>query len=434
MNLKEGQNIEFKRQYVKDLNRTVIAFANTSGGKIYIGIDDFGEVVGLDNPDEELLKLTNSIRDSIKPDITLLTSSTIESIDGKNIIMLEVQKGTSCPYYLAGKGIRPEGVYLRQGASTVPATESAILKMIKETAGDSYEDLRSLKQDLDFDTLKKEFQEKGLAIEDAQMKTLHLVDDNGLYTNLGYLLSEQCNHTIKVAVFEGVNKEIFKDRYEFSGSLMKQMNEVFIFLDRYNRTHSVIEGLHRKDTRDYPVVAIRESLLNSIIHRDYSFSGSTLISVFDDRMEFLTLGGLVKGLSRNDIMMGVSISRNKNLANVFYRLKWVEAYGTGIMKIVKSYKDHHQSPKIDITDNAFKITLPNMQIVDEIHESYVEYSTGEERVLKMMHSKKTISRKDVEEELSIAQPTAVNLLRKLLDKSAIEKIGKGKNTKYRLKQ
>ncbi len=433
LNLKEGLNIEFKRQYVKDLNKTVVAFANTSGGKIYIGVDDYGEVVGLSNPDEELLKLTNSIRDTIKPDVTLLTSGSIESINGKSVIILEVQKGASCPYYLVNKGIRPEGVYLRQGASSVPATEAAILKIIKETAGDSYEDLRSLQQDLAFDTLKNEFKEKNIELGESQMKTLHIIDDNELYTNLGFLLSEQCQHTIKVAVFEGISKEIFKDRYEFSGSVMKQMKEVFSFLDRYNRTHSTIEGLARKDTRDYPVVAIRESLLNSIVHRDYSFSGSTLISVFDDRLEFLTIGGLVKGITREDIMIGVSISRNKNLANVFYRLKWIEAYGTGIVKILNSYKKYTESPRIDITDNAFKITLPNTQFSDKPNKLSVEFNESEQKILNMFHSKQIIKRKDVEMELSISQPMAINLLKKLLNKSAIIKVGQGKNTHYTLK-
>jgi ATP-dependent DNA helicase RecG len=433
LNLKEGLNIEFKRQYVKDLNKTVVAFANTNGGRIYIGIDDYGDVVGLSNPDKELLKLTNSIRDSIKPDITLLTSGTIETINGKDVVILEVQKGASCPYYLINKGIRPEGVYLRHGSSSVPASEAAILKIIKETAGDSYEDLRSLQQDLDFDTLKNEFKEKNIELGESQMKTLHIIDDNGLYTNLGFLLSEQCQHTIKVAVFEGTSKEVFKDRYEFSGSVMKQMKEVFAFLDRYNRTQSIIEGLTRKDTRDYPTVAIRESLLNSIVHRDYSFSGSTLISVFDDRLEFLTIGGLVKGMTREDIMIGISISRNKNLADVFYRLKWIEAYGTGIMKIIKSYKAYPESPRIDITDNAFKITLPNNQLSNPPDKISAEFNDNEHKILNMLHSRKLIKRKDVETELSISQPMAINLLKKLLNKSAIEKVGQGKNTQYTLK-
>ena len=274
-----------------------------------------------------------------------------------------MQKGTSCPYYIGVKGIRPEGVYIRQGASSVPATQAVILKMIKETDGDSYEDLRALNQDLTFENMKREFSNANIKLEVAQMKTLKIIDEDDLYSNLGLLLlSEQCPHTIKAAVYEGTSKNLFKDRFEFSGSVIKQMKEIYEFIDRYNRTQSRIEGLNRIDVREYPEQALREALLNSIVHKDYSYGSSTLVSVYDDKIEILTIGGLVKGLVKEDIMIGTSILRNKYLANVFYRLRWIEAYGTGILKIKESYNHYDISPKIEITENAFKITLPAIMI------------------------------------------------------------------------
>ena len=144
----EGKTTEFKREYVDDIRYTVVAFANTDGGKIYIGINDDGSVQGIDNVDDVQLRITNMIRDSIRPDVTMFTECSVELIQGKMVVVLTVQRGTARPYYLAGKGIRPEGVYLRQGASSVPASETAILNMIKETSGDCYEDARSLNQQL----------------------------------------------------------------------------------------------------------------------------------------------------------------------------------------------------------------------------------------------------------------------------------------------
>ncbi|TCO68733.1 RNA-binding domain-containing protein [Marinisporobacter balticus] len=433
----EGLNIEYKREYVDDIRKTVIAFANTNGGKIMIGIADNGTIVGVEDADNVMLKATNAVRDSIKPDITLFTTCEREIIEGKTVIVLTVQKGTACPYYLSGKGIRPEGVYIRQGASSVPATETAILKMIKETDGDNYEEIRSLNQELTFDYLQKEFDTANIKIEKSQMKTLHLIGEDGLYSNLGLLLSDQCSHTIKLAVFEGTTKEIFKDRYEFSGSLLKQLREGYSFIDRYNRTRAEFEELTRIDKRDYPTTAIREALLNSIVHRDYSFSGSTLISIFDDRIEIVTIGGLVKGISKDDMLLGVSILRNKNLANVFYRLKMIEAYGTGIPKIMENYQCYSIQPKIEITDNAFKITLFNTMFTQEQNKNKptrkVFYTEGEQRVLDMFVSADTIKRKDIEKVLSISQPMAVKHLKSLLEKSAIEKIGSGKNVRYKLK-
>lgn len=432
----EGINIEHKREYVEDIKKTVIAFANTSGGKITIGIEDDGRVIGVQDDDHTMLKITNTIRDSIRPDVTLFTSCYKEKMDGKVVIVISVQKGTACPYYLVGKGIRPEGVYIRQGSSTVPATETAIFKMIKETSGDNYEEIRSLNQELSFDSLKNEFNESKIEIDITKMKTLHLIGEDDLYTNLALLLSEQCIHTIKLAVFEGTTKEIFKDRYEFEGSLFKQLKECFSFIDRYNSTKSEFEGLRRIDKRNYPMTAIRETLLNCIVHRDYSYSGSTLISIFDDRIEFVTIGGLIKGISKDDMLLGVSMLRNKNLAHVFYRLKLIEAFGTGIPKIMESYNPYLQEPKIDITDHAFRITLYSTNFVSEvIKESVGLYLTeGEQKVVNLFQEAENIKRKDIQMKLSISQPMAVKHLKSLLDKEIIEKLGSGKNVRYRLKE
>ena len=326
-----------------------------------------------------------------------------------------------------------EGVYVRQGASSVPATETAILRMIKETDGENYEELRSLNQELTFETMHKEFKDAGVKLEDAQMKTLKIIGEDGLYSNLGLLISEQCVHTVKLAVFEGTTKEVFKDRYEFSGSLLKQLRESYALIDRYNRTRAEFEGLTRIDMREYPEVAIREALLNSIVHREYSFSGSTLVSIFDNRIEIVTVGGLVKGISKDDILLGVSILRNKNLANIFYRLKLIEAYGTGIAKIMESYYIYTVSPKIEITDNAFKITLPNILLAKEGVTKEILFTESEKNVLDIFINKETIKRKDIEERLSLSQPMAVKILRSLLDKSIIKRLGSGKNIYYKLK-
>lgn len=429
---KESIHIELKKEYVKDILKTVIAFANTSGGKIYIGIDDDGNLLGVQRIDNDILKLSNSIRDSIKPDITLFTSIFVEKIDSKDIIVVDVQKGASSPYYLSEKGIRPSGVYVRQGASSVPATDAAILKMIRDTDGDNFEDLRSLNQNLDFDFLKKEFEDANIKLEHSQMRTFNIIDEDGLYTNLGLLLSEQCPHTIKAAVFEGSTKEIFKDRFEFSGSLLKQMKDVYSFLNRYNRTNSEITGLRRTDKREYPEIAIREALLNSVVHKEYSYSSSTLISIFDDKIEIVTIGGLTKGLSEDDIMLGVSILRNRNLANIFYRLQLIEAYGTGIPKIIESYNEYNIKPKIEISSNAFKITLPNTSINKSIANPEIKLSEKEYLIVNLLKEHEYIKRIDIEKTLSISSAMAIKLLRNMVNNSVIEKVGNGKNVIYKL--
>lgn len=437
----ENKTTEFKREYIEDIKNTIIAFANCDGGTLYIGVNDDGTVCGVDNIDDTMLRITNVIRDAVRPDVTMFVECNNDLMNEKSIVRVTVQRGTARPYYLQRKGIRPEGVYVRQGASTVPATDAAILNMIKETGGDSYEAARSLDQHLTFNKATEFFKKRKVEFGKAQMRTLHLIGEDKTYTNLAFLLSEQCTHMIKLAVFEGSKKSIFKDRQELSGSLLEQMEEAFNYIDRYNRTRAEFSGLDRLDIRDYPPEAIREALLNAIVHRDYSFSGATLISIFEDRIEFVTIGGLVKGITLDDVKLGVSVLRNQRLANIFYRLRLIEAYGTGILKINECYDDYDVKPLIETTGNAFKITLPNINFhAEEPKASIISKSSGstsvtkkEKRintVLELCCSKGSIVRRDVEKALGVSQSTAILLLRELTADGVLIKKGKTKNLRY----
>ena len=435
----ENQTTGFKREYMDDIKYAVVAFANTDGGKIYIGVNDDRSIQGVENADATMLRITNTIRDSIRPDVTMFTECTIETIEEKPVVVLTVQRGTARPYYLAGKGIRPEGVYVRQGASSVPASETAILNMIKETSGDRYEDARSINQQLTFEKAESYFAKRSIPFGDQQKRTLNIIGSDGTYTNLGMLLSDQCVHTIKLAVFDGSKKSVFRDRKELSGSLLTQLEDAYSYIDQFNRIRAEFEGLDRIDKRDYPSEALREALLNAITHRDYGFSGSTLISIFDDRIEFVTIGGLIRGLTFDDIMLGVSALRNQNLANVFYRLKLIEAYGTGILKINESYADCTAKPQFEVTDNAFKITLPNINYTGERKDVTVtnplkltDKANRQEMLLRLAEKQGYIVRKDVEAELKVSQATAILLLREMIEKGLLIKEGSGKQQKYRI--
>ena len=426
MRLLEGANVELKSVIVEDMKKEIVAFANSEGGTLYIGINDQGEVIGVEDADGVMLQASNMIRDSIKPDVTMFVNYAHEQIEQKDIIKITVQKGTDSPYYIAKKGLRPEGVYVRQGASSVPASDHAIRRMIKETDGDTFEVMRSLNQDLTFHAASDEFKARDILFGESQMITLGILTAEKLYTNLGLLLSDQCVHTIKAASFEGTTKSVFKDRREFNGSLLQQMNDAYSFIEVYNKTRAEFLKLRRIDRRDYPEEAVREALLNSLVHREYAFSGSTLINIFEDRIEFVSLGGLVNGLTANDILFGISQCRNEKLAAVFYRLKLIEAYGTGIQKIMDSYKDCIVKPKIDLSDNAFKIVLPNQNMVIPAQD----VNDNERVILDLVFRKNVISRKDVEEVLAISQSMAGRIIKQLVDKAVLVSVGSGRNKKY----
>ncbi len=435
MFFQESETIELKEIVVDDVRKEIIAFANCQGGTLYIGVRKDGTVAGVEDPDGVALQISNMVRDAIKPDLTMfLHYETLEE-DGKKIVAVDVQQGTERPYYIAKKGLRPEGVYIRQGYSSAPATNTAIRRMIKETDGDRFEEMRSLEQELSFEAIAKEFKRRNIDFGLQQMQTLKLLNNDGIYTNLGLLLSDQCVHTIKVAVFQGVDQSIFKDRHEFTGSLMQQLNEVYDFIDFRNQTHATFDRLLRIDTRDYPEVAVREALLNLLVHRDYAFRASALISIYADRIEFVSIGGLLPGIDLEDVMVGLSICRNQNLANVFYRLRLIEAYGTGIRKIMKAYEKIDKKPRIEVTSNAFKITLPNVNIQHKAEsgaktETVPSLNEDESMVLEFVRDNGSVARTDVEKQLGVSASTASRLLRRMVGKNALAQRGKGRSVKY----
>ena len=430
----ESEVVELKAEVVGDICKEVIAFANTKGGTLYIGVSNDGSVEGVKNADQVILQLNNMIRDSIKPDVTMFVGYKTQHVGDKDIIAVTIQKGTDRPYYLGSKGLKPSGVYVRNGTSSDPATDTAIRRMIKETDGDSFESMRSLEQNLSFEAAKKQFEKQNIPFDTAKMQTLGMISADGIYSNVALLLSDQCPSTIKAATFSGEDKGNFQDRREFDGSLFRQMEELYSYLDLRNQTKATFDGLYRIDTRDYPEDALREALLNSLVHRDYSFRASTLVSVYADRIEFVSVGGLPSGIALDDIMLGLSVCRNPKLAAIFYRLQLMEAYGTGMPKIMRAYTESELKPKIEVSSNAFKITLPNRNAGANHTETLVGTVKGDEkRILDFIGSHGHIVRSDVDQLLEVSQATANRILKRMVAEGLIYQDGNGRKTKYRRK-
>lgn len=441
MRFYENMDLEYKETYVSDIKKEVIAFANTEGGVLYVGIQKDGTVVGVTDADDIMLKIAGSLKDSIKPDVMPFVKIKAIEEDGKSIVEVVVEVGSSRPYYIYEKGLKPSGVYVRKGSSSQPLSEEGIRQMIVENSGKSYESCRSMEQDLTFESFFREMKKRNLEIGPVQMRNLHLITEDNLYTNLALLLSDQCEHSIKVAIYQGCDKTIFRDRKEFEGSLLKQLNEVFEVIDFYNKTSASFHGLERIDKRDYPVEAIREALLNCIVHRDYSFSGSTLINLYDDRIEFVSLGGLVQGISLEAIFMGVSQTRNPNLAAVFYRMKLIESYGTGIGKIQDMYLAEVNQPRFDTATGVFRVILPNCNekeplMIREPSTYHVQKAAKSKpvdyrkEILRFVEEKGRITRKDAQEILGLKQTRAFEVLKQLCEENKLRTVGAGRSSYY----
>lgn len=425
MLLYESESVELKEIYTNDLKKEIVAFANTNGGEIYIGVQDDGQITGVEDADFIMQQIANSMRDSIKPDVSMFVDIELLQEEARFYIKISIGQGTKKPYYLSDKGLRPTGVYVRSGTTSAPASEDAIRMMIKMSDGDSFETNRSMNQELTFDILSKEMNMRGLEFSEVQKKNLGILTFDDIYTNMGLLVSDQCKHTIKFAVFQGTDKLVFKDRKEFTGSLFEQLTDAYKTIDFYNGTKAIFHDLLRTDERDYPEDAVREALLNAIVHRDYSFSGSTLINLYSNRLEIISLGGLIPGFSLEAAMLGASQPRNEKLAALFYRMKLIEAYGTGINKIMSCYKNLRIQPQFKNVKGAFQVVLPNIhaQVLSTENEKYMP-------IFRLFENQQEITRSEVEIALGSGSTYAIKVLKEMLEKQLIRKVGSGKLTKY----
>ncbi|MCL2020432.1 MAG: putative DNA binding domain-containing protein [Oscillospiraceae bacterium] len=422
----ETEKLEFKSTTHDDVYKTVIAFANTDGGTLLIGINNEGEAAPLHDVDDTYTRITNGIRDVIAPDVTIFVKYTFEE---NRVIRIEIGEGSFKPYYIKSKGLKPSGVYVRQGASSVQASPEQIRQMLKNADGDVFEELRSLEQELTFNACADVFSKNKTEFGEVQYNILGIRNHaQQLYTNLGLLLSEQCEHTVKVAVFADAQNTLFLDRKEFGGSVLRQLEETFDYLQLNNKNRSTIDGLKRADYSDYPKDAIREALLNALIHRDYGYSGSIIINVNENCIEFISIGGLLPGITTDDIRNGISQLRNKKLAEIFLRLNFIEAYGTGIRRIFALYENCSASPTIDVTPNSFKLTLPNMNMATKTPRflnPHGSVTPQMQKVLDYLEIRETAADDDIQKLLNIKRTRSFTLLKQMSDLGLVRIEGRG---------
>lgn len=296
--------------------------------------------------------------------------------------------------------------------------------MILETDGTNFETMRSMNQELSFEEAEQFFQTNKLPFQQHQMRTLGIINAEGYYTNLGLLLSDQCEHSIKCARYAGEDKLEFQDRKEFSGSLLKQIESTYEYLSLHNEKTSVFEGLQRIEQETYPSYALREALINAATHRDYSFSSSTLIHIFTNRIEIVSVGGLVKGLTPTDIELGISQSRNTKLANGLYRLNWIESYGTGLQRIMESYQQSTTQPYWSIGPNSFVVTLPK--------SAFISKESQDAELTRWLNEHSEFTAKDLELYLNKSKSSTRSILDKLLKNGYVRRIGSGPSTSYKV--
>ena len=420
---RESETLELKREVSNKIPIEIISFANTNGGSIYIGYDDDGNLVGIDNISTEMDRLSNIISDSIEPKLAYdINIQTVKQND-KDIIIIKVLRGTKRPYYLKSKGMTMEGVYVRLGATNKQASRDEIVKMMIEDTLVKFEDNISLNQDITLLDLTNKLKENNLELDEAKLQNLGLKVKRK-YTNLAAILSDNTKYSIKLAIYKGNSKEDFIDKKEFENiSIFKQLDEIISYIDLIIKRPAKIIRTKRVESFEYSIEVLRECILNCITHRDYSIESSIMINIFESSIEFVNVGGLIGGLTVEAIKKGNSAMRNPKLTYIFHRLQYVESYGSGIPRIYSKYKNEKNKPAINVNGNSFFITIPKLQAFEDKELNLI---------LNHLSHNGYITREILEKLLGCSKTTAIRKLNEYVEMSIITQIKKGKNTYYEL--
>lgn len=436
MHYEESEVVELKSTVTDEVKAEIVAFLNSNlNGTIYIGVDDFGKPLSFSPKDLDKIdsKIINWIRDeAIYPNCSNFIKTYVNS---DNVLVVEITPGIDKPYYLKEKGLKPSGVYVRYGRNKSQATQEEIKRMIKESSDLEYEALESKNQQLTFRSLELAFEERNKDFKAFKMITSGFINSNNKYTNLAFIFSDQYNIQTKVAVYQGLTREIFKSKKEFEGSIIKQISNVIEYSYLCNETRVVIDGEpQRKEYESYNKVAVREAILNCYCHRDYSRNSNIKIEFFDDRCELISPGGFYDGLTLESALKGVQTFRNRNLVRLLYDLNLIENYASGLERIFSAYKDSDKKPIIEDLNVSFKVTLPNMNYRNEIdgkkNIEYFDLTKQEKTVLDFLETHESLRRTTVEDLLGVGGSRAGDILQEMMKKSLIYKDGSGPGTKY----
>ncbi len=414
--MRENRYLEYKENANSNtFMKTISAYANYGTGKIIFGITDDEEVVGIENPEDACLNLENKINDSMKP-----VPQYLLEIGNDSTITLTVYEGPYKPYLYKGKA------YKRSNSATIEVERIEYNRLVLEGMNQSFEELSTGKQDLTFKHLEDELKNT-MHIEKLNMdilKTLELYSDKTGFNNAGALLADQNTFKGIDSVRFGSNIDEIMDRETYENiSILEQFSKIMQMFQKYYQ-YEKIEGKERKLVDKIPEKAFREAIANALVHRAWDVNASIKVSMYENRIEISSPGGLPSELSEEEYLNGqISILRNPIIGNVFFRLKYIEKFGTGILRINYAYEESIKKPTYKVFDNSIMINLP-------VFETKGKLTKTEQRLVQLLEENDEMSRKQIETEMQLGKATAIRLLNDLAKRNIICKKGAGRAVKY----
>ena len=451
INLKEGRRLEFKGEIPSssDLAKTIVAFANDAGGDIYIGVDNYHNVIGL--PEDELTQLeeqlSSMIFDRCYP--TILPEITFVMIEDKHIIKIHVYKGSMPPYYLKNKG-KLEGTYIRVGSTNRLADENIIADLERKRRNLSFDS--SVVMDKEFSDIEiKRFAQlyKEKTGEELNIQVLRKLDlikeeQGKLYpTNALILLSDDelrysifPNAKIECARFKGVETDEFVDQKTIETNIVEQVEEAYNFVLRHINKGAKVEGIYTISKWEYPIKAIREVIRNAVVHRQYSLFGKDVkVAIYDDMVEITSPGLLPPSIDYSAMNNRQSDARNKIIAPVFKKLGIIDQWGNGLKMIAEELK---QYPKIDFKWQEIGLSFQvqfinkNYKIGGKIGGKKKPKDIMLDKLLSLISKNNKITVQEISDKTGINKRQCERLLAELKNNGKITRIGSSRNGEWKI--
>ncbi len=443
----ETNRIEFKRELTDKFEREVIAFLNYSGGGvIYIGVDDDGNAVGVENIDDVQLKISSRIRDNIQPATLGLFDVVVETLQGKEIIKVVVSGGNEKPYYLRSKGMTQSGCFLRVGSGVQSMTDEMILNFFSRRTRNSLRNIRSPRKGLTFEQLKIYYEEHGHKLNANFLQSLDLLTPDGDLNYLAYLLADENGTSIKVAKYAGTNKVdlIQNEEYGYC-SLIKATKAVLDKFNIENITRAKITYKERIEKNLVNKVALREAIINAIVHNDYSSGVPPVFEIFSNRFTVTSYGGLIDGFSKEDFFKCCSNPRNRELMRIFKDVELVEQLGSGMERILAAY----DQSIFEWTPNFMKVVFKfedwagesindeSSVQADDITRKETRRETKREtrkEILEIIRKKSDVTMSEMAKQLGLSYAGIVWNIEKLKKQGVLVRVGATKNGHWKVNE
>ena len=429
----ESQMIEYKLILNDRFERSAVAFLNSkTGGSLYIGVNDAGTVIGVKDADEIQLQIADRLKNNICPPVLGLYDIILQEESALTYIKVNFSSGSEKPYYIKKHGMTPEGCFIRVGSQTQSLTVQMIENLFARRTRNNIRVIEAPRQDLTFNQLKIYYEEHKMPLNDHFAANLEFYTPEKKYNILAYLFSDENGISIKVAKYKGKDKVDLIENEEYGYcSLLKATDRVLDKLRIEDRTFTKITSKYRQENPLYDYIATREAVINAFVHNDYTDLMTPVFELFSDRLEITSYGGLIDGMTKEELTSGISRPRNREIMRIYKDMELVEQLGSGMNRMLKVYT----SDIFKISPNFFHVVLyfveknrePN--VTETVTETVTE---RQKQILSLIIKDNKITTSELAAELAVTRMTISREISALKSLKILERVGGDKGGHWKV--